>query len=191
MANKLYEETNIQAIANAIRAKNGSTDTYNVSEMAAAIQAISTGMSIPGFNIAGGTFSLVGSGHSEAARTITHGLKNSAGQAIVPNTIYVFDPNCYFTGATATGYTKSIQYDTTTGTYYRRIISKSNDSSATTGVGMLIDCSSDTTGLTVTNTSFVLPNTMYYAMHNFFWIAIGTDNSSTTTITCKGGYTST
>ena len=37
---KLYEESNIQAIADAIRAKNGSTDTYKTSEMAAAISAI-------------------------------------------------------------------------------------------------------------------------------------------------------
>lgn len=40
MANKLYEESNIQAIANAIRAKNGSSDTYTVSQMASAISNI-------------------------------------------------------------------------------------------------------------------------------------------------------
>lgn len=43
MAKKLYEEANIQAIADAIRAKNGLTTTYTVSEMAAAILALSTG----------------------------------------------------------------------------------------------------------------------------------------------------
>ena len=37
---KLYAESNIQAIADAIRAKNGSSDTYTTSEMAAAIEAI-------------------------------------------------------------------------------------------------------------------------------------------------------
>ncbi len=37
---KLYEESNIQAIADAIRAKNGSADTYKTSEMAVAISAI-------------------------------------------------------------------------------------------------------------------------------------------------------
>ena len=41
MAQKLYEESNIQAIADAIRGKNGTTDTYKTSEMAAAITAIS------------------------------------------------------------------------------------------------------------------------------------------------------
>lgn len=43
MANKLYDETSIQAIADAIRAKNGSSDAYKVSEMAQAIEDIPTG----------------------------------------------------------------------------------------------------------------------------------------------------
>lgn len=43
MAKKLYEEANIQAIANAIREKNGISATYKVSEMADAILAISGG----------------------------------------------------------------------------------------------------------------------------------------------------
>lgn len=43
MAKKLYEESNIQAIADAIRSKNGSTHTYKTSEMAAAIERIETG----------------------------------------------------------------------------------------------------------------------------------------------------
>ena len=40
--NKLYEETDIQNIANAIREKTKSTDTYKVSEMANAISEIKT-----------------------------------------------------------------------------------------------------------------------------------------------------
>lgn len=43
MAKKLYEESNIQAIANAIRSKNGETTSYKVSEMANAIESISSG----------------------------------------------------------------------------------------------------------------------------------------------------
>lgn len=43
MANKLYEEQDIQNIANAIREKNGSSDTYKVSEMPDAIKNISGG----------------------------------------------------------------------------------------------------------------------------------------------------
>lgn len=41
MAKKLYDEASMQAIANAIRAKNGEATTYKVAEMAAAISAIS------------------------------------------------------------------------------------------------------------------------------------------------------
>lgn len=41
MANKLYEEASVQAIANAIRAKNGATTKYKIGEMAAAILALS------------------------------------------------------------------------------------------------------------------------------------------------------
>ena len=37
MSLKLYEESNVRDIANAIRAKNGSTDTYAIGEMAAAV----------------------------------------------------------------------------------------------------------------------------------------------------------
>ena len=40
MALKLYSDSDIQAIADAIRALNGSTDTYKVSEMASAILAM-------------------------------------------------------------------------------------------------------------------------------------------------------
>lgn len=43
MSNKLYEENDVQAIANAIRSKNGSSDTYMVSEMAQAVLDIPTG----------------------------------------------------------------------------------------------------------------------------------------------------
>lgn len=41
MAKKLYEEASVQAIANAIRAKNGEKTTYKIGDMAAAIEAIS------------------------------------------------------------------------------------------------------------------------------------------------------
>lgn len=42
MSKKLYEESDVQAIADAIREKNGSSDTYKLSEMAAAVLAISS-----------------------------------------------------------------------------------------------------------------------------------------------------
>lgn len=40
MANKLYEESSVQAIADAIREKNGTNNTYTVSEMGDAIRSI-------------------------------------------------------------------------------------------------------------------------------------------------------
>ena len=43
MANKLYNDTSIKSIADAIRAKNGKTDTYTVAEMAGAINDIPAG----------------------------------------------------------------------------------------------------------------------------------------------------
>jgi len=43
MSLKLYEETNIQDIADAIRSKNGLSDTYTVAEMAQAIEDIPSG----------------------------------------------------------------------------------------------------------------------------------------------------
>jgi hypothetical protein len=43
MAVKLYEESNIAAIAEAIRAKNGTTNTYTTAQMASAIADISAG----------------------------------------------------------------------------------------------------------------------------------------------------
>lgn len=46
MANKLYEESDVQAIATAIRAKNGTSNTYKVSQMAAAINDLPSGTTI-------------------------------------------------------------------------------------------------------------------------------------------------
>lgn len=57
MAQKLYEESNIQAIANAIRGKNGLSDTYKPNEMAAAIEGIQTGGAVEALDItANGTY---------------------------------------------------------------------------------------------------------------------------------------
>lgn len=46
--NKLYEETDIQNIANAIREKVGTADTFKVSEMANAISNIESGNNATG-----------------------------------------------------------------------------------------------------------------------------------------------
>lgn len=47
MANKITNTDNYTAIANAIRAKNGSSDTYTPSQMATAISNIPTGTGLP------------------------------------------------------------------------------------------------------------------------------------------------
>lgn len=44
MANKLYNESSVQAIADAIRSVSGSTSTYKIGDMAAAVAGISTGL---------------------------------------------------------------------------------------------------------------------------------------------------
>ena len=43
MSKKLYEESSVQAIADAIRAKNGLTNTYKIGDMATAVESISGG----------------------------------------------------------------------------------------------------------------------------------------------------
>ena len=48
MAMKLYSDSDISDIADAIRSKNGTSNTYKVSQMASAIQAIPTGITPTG-----------------------------------------------------------------------------------------------------------------------------------------------
>ena len=47
MAKKLYEESAVKAIADAIRAKNGGSATYKISEMAAAVGALGASEKLP------------------------------------------------------------------------------------------------------------------------------------------------
>lgn len=53
---KCYEDTNIKAIADAIRAKNGTNNTYKTSEMASAISKLNAVAQIPTFTIEGGVY---------------------------------------------------------------------------------------------------------------------------------------
>ena len=73
MSKKLYEESDVQAIANAIRTKNGLTDTYTVSQMAAAISAIETGGGGLPEGMATGTFQCTPANMTKEA-SIEHGL---------------------------------------------------------------------------------------------------------------------
>lgn len=73
MSKKLYEESDVQAIANAIRTKNGLTDTYTVSQMAAAITAIETGGGGLPEGMATGTFECTPANMTKEV-SIEHGL---------------------------------------------------------------------------------------------------------------------
>lgn len=73
MSKKLYEETYVQAIANAIREKNGLTDTYTISQMAAAISAIEAGGGGLPSGWATGTFQCTPANMTKEV-TIEHGL---------------------------------------------------------------------------------------------------------------------
>lgn len=61
MAKKLYEEASVQAIANAIRAKNGLSTTYKIADMAQAITDIPSGSSGTTFWAGGKNARLIGS----------------------------------------------------------------------------------------------------------------------------------
>lgn len=61
MAKKLYEEASVQAIANAIRGKNGLSTTYKIADMAQAITDIPTGSSDTLFWDGGKNAELIGS----------------------------------------------------------------------------------------------------------------------------------
>lgn len=73
MSKKLYEESDVQAIANAIRTKNGLTDTYTISQMAAAITAIETGGGGLPEGMATGTFQCTPANMTKEV-SIEHGL---------------------------------------------------------------------------------------------------------------------
>ena len=73
MSKKLYEESDVQAIANAIREKNGLTDTYTISQMAAAISAIETGGGGLPEGMATGTFQCTPANMTKEV-SIEHGL---------------------------------------------------------------------------------------------------------------------
>ncbi|MGN0133626.1 MAG: hypothetical protein ACI4AO_02795 [Anaerotignum sp.] len=77
MALKLYDDADIQGIADAIRAKNGKTEKYTTDQMAAAVLALeSGGGGLPtGFNaIAKGTVTLDSAVRGGKTFTVEHNL---------------------------------------------------------------------------------------------------------------------
>lgn len=79
MAKKLYEEASVQAIANAIRAKNGEATTYKIGEMAAAIAAI------PGSPIV----------DNNLENTVQYRQMNATAAAFIANVDYTENANDY------------------------------------------------------------------------------------------------
>lgn len=71
MANKLYDESAVSAIAAAIRGKNGTATQYKIADMAAAITAIPTGASFPNAVKHEGTFVGTGSTSLTLSATLT------------------------------------------------------------------------------------------------------------------------
>ena len=92
MAKKLYEESNIQAIADAIRTKNGTTTTYTTAEMAAAITAITTGGGDGGFTIPESAFTLTGDcSYTFSGGTWDWFIDNYGDRITTNNITYAFD----------------------------------------------------------------------------------------------------
>lgn len=92
MAKKLYEESNIQAIADAIREKNGETTTYKTSEMAAAIINLPSGGG--GGDIPEEAFTITGSCNYRFADNGWNWFVNEYGNRIttvdITNSSYMF-----------------------------------------------------------------------------------------------------
>lgn len=100
MALKLYSDTDIQAIADAIRAKNGTSDTYTVAQMAAAVRSISGeggGEGLPS------GISAVSAGSYTPASTMTTDVTMNHGLGVVPDLIVVYSPDFTFGASNQSG----------------------------------------------------------------------------------------
>lgn len=92
MAMKLYSDSSVQAIADAIRTKNGASTQYKIADMAPAILAIPTGggSAVGGINVVQDEEGYVivpmnGGGQPKVAVTGT-----TPTQELVPNVFYIF-----------------------------------------------------------------------------------------------------
>lgn len=155
MSKKLYEESDVQAIANAIRTKNGLTDTYTISQMAAAISAIEAGGGGLPEGMATGTFQCTFANMMKEV-SIEHGL------GAVPRFVFVF--------TTADSSSPNAQEITFAATY--------NGSSSSHSF-ILVYNSPTMTGVTSktadTSTNIYLPtngNEWYFLTNTYRWIAV-------------------
>lgn len=84
MANRLYDETAISNIANAIRTKNGTQNTYTVAQMADAIIAIPSG---GGGITPTGTISITNNGTYDVTTYASASVSVSGGGGFLPSNI--------------------------------------------------------------------------------------------------------
>lgn len=91
MSNKLYSEESIQAIANSIRAKNGTSETYTVSEMSTAISALPTNLTTKTIT-ANGTYN-ASSDNADGYSSVTVNVEGYAKKSIAntPTDIATFN----------------------------------------------------------------------------------------------------
>lgn len=110
MSKKLYEETNIQDIADAIREKNGSQNTYTVAQMGDAVRAIHADPVLESLSVTenGNYLPSAGKdGFSEVAVAVPNSYTNSDEGKVVKNGTLVAQT------ARATAITENGTYDTT------------------------------------------------------------------------------
>ena len=171
MSKKLYEENSIKAIADAIRGKNGSTDTYKLAEMAAAITAIETGGGAqPQLNAP--TISI-----TEDTLTITPNKNN--GNFVNGYNVYV-DPGTGYMlfGQVTTLVNDLTQYQVPPGDYKIKI----------TAAGENFIESDYSNELNYTNVFYTVTNTLTNCTSNNSTTSIRKGSAYSATITANSGY---
>ena len=171
MSKKLYEENSIKAIADAIRSKNGSTDTYKLAEMSAAITAIETGggdqpqLNTPTISI------------TEDTLTITPNKNN--GNFVTGYNVYV-DPGTGYMlfGQVTTLVNDLTQYQVPPGDYKIKI----------TAAGENFIESDYSNELNYTNVFYTVTNTLTNCTSNNSTTSIRKGSAYSATITANSGY---
>lgn len=172
MSKKLYEENSIKAIADAIRSKNGSTDTYKLAEMSAAITAIETGGGAqPQLNTP--TISI-----TEDTLTITPNKNN--GNFVTGYNVYV-DPGTGYMlfGQVTTLVNDLTQYQVPPGDYKIKI----------TAAGENFIESDYSNELNYTNVFYTVTNTLTNCTSNNSTTSIRKGSAYSATISAESGYT--